>query len=472
MTASRSVMRVLGLALGLVTMASPARGADAKGPLKPLDSNPRYFTDGSGKAIYLAGSHNWNNFEDTGHRQAEMNGAPPKFDYDAYLDFLQKYHCNFFRLWRWEVPMWNEDEPPQIAHAAPHPWLRSGPGLAADGQPRFDLAHFNQEYFERMRSRIIKARERGMYVSVMLFEGWAVQARGEAWKYHPFNPANNSNGIDADTNHDGRGIEFYTLQRNDMGARVLALQEAYVRKVVDTVNDLDNVLYEICNEPGGYSLEWQYHIIRFVKQYEAGKPQQHPVGMSFAFPGGTNDELFNSPADWVEPGHSETDDRYRTDPPSKYAGKVVVNDTDHLWGHYTGDGVWVWESFMRGLNVLFMDDLRASPTWQDSARRAMGQTMDWSRKIDLAHMTPHEELASTKYCLANPGVEYLALQPRAGWIRLDLKAYPREFAVEWFNINTGETIDGGAVRGGDSPGFVPPFGAPAVLHVKAIDKAQ
>ena len=29
-----------------------------------------------------------------------------------------------------------------------------------------------------------------------------------------------------------------------MGKRVLALQEAYVRKVIDAVNDMDNVLYE------------------------------------------------------------------------------------------------------------------------------------------------------------------------------------------------------------------------------------
>ena len=30
---------------------------------------------------------------------------------------------------------------------------------------------------------------------------------------------------------------------------ITALQEAYARKVVDTLNDLDNVLYEIGNEP-------------------------------------------------------------------------------------------------------------------------------------------------------------------------------------------------------------------------------
>jgi hypothetical protein len=32
--------------------------------------------------------------------------------------------------------------------------------------------------------------------------------------------------------------------------QVLRHQESYVRKVVDTVNDLDNVLYEIINEGG------------------------------------------------------------------------------------------------------------------------------------------------------------------------------------------------------------------------------
>jgi len=38
--------------------------------------------------------------------------------------------------------------------------------------------------------------------------------------------------------------------------------------VIDTVNDLDNVLYEISNESDGNSEAWQYHMINFVKSYE------------------------------------------------------------------------------------------------------------------------------------------------------------------------------------------------------------
>ena len=33
--------------------------------------------------------------------------------------------------------------------------------------------------------------------------------------------------------------------------RIQALQEAYIRKVVDTVQDLPNVLYEVANESSG-----------------------------------------------------------------------------------------------------------------------------------------------------------------------------------------------------------------------------
>jgi hypothetical protein len=63
------------------------------GPLRILPSNPRYFTDGSGKAIYLAGTHNWNNFQDTGHR-AGTGDPPPVLDFNGYLDFLQSRHHN------------------------------------------------------------------------------------------------------------------------------------------------------------------------------------------------------------------------------------------------------------------------------------------------------------------------------------------------------------------------------------------
>lgn len=78
--------------------------------------------------------------------------------------------------------------------------------------------------------------------------------------------------------------------------------------MIDTVNDLENVLYEIANEDGDYSVEWQYHMIGKINKYQAKKPRRHPVGMTCL---GVDElspaenmvqrALFDCPADWVSP---------------------------------------------------------------------------------------------------------------------------------------------------------------------------
>src|SRR5436309_2506910 len=143
----------LALLFCLLGVAAAGQSGPARGPLRILKSNPRYFTDDSGKAIYLTGTHNWNNFQDTGHR-AGPDDPPPALDYKGYLNFLESHHHNFFRLWRWESTRWHDDEPRGLAHAQPHPWLRTGPGVAMDEKPKFDLTRFDPEYFNRMREHI------------------------------------------------------------------------------------------------------------------------------------------------------------------------------------------------------------------------------------------------------------------------------------------------------------------------------
>src|SRR5712691_10014586 len=80
--------------------ASPSAGpAAAAGPLVVSAANPRYFTVASGsaahrKAIYLTGSHIWNNFHDGMGPGADCGEAPERLDYDAYLEFLQSHGHN------------------------------------------------------------------------------------------------------------------------------------------------------------------------------------------------------------------------------------------------------------------------------------------------------------------------------------------------------------------------------------------
>ena len=401
-------------AAGYAEQAAPTAGAraPAAGPLKVHPQNPRYFCDPSGRAVLLVGSHTWPSLVDMGPAD-----PPAPFDFAAYLDFLDKFGHNFIRLWTWEPVSWNTkgNDRQAVHNAAPQPYARTGPGQALDGKPKFDLSKFNPEYFERLRSRVAAARDRGIYVSVMLFEGWALQFAPDAWKGHPFNAANNTSGIDGDANGDGGGLEIYELVR----PAVTTVQEAYVRKVVDTVGGLDNVLYEISNENHPPSTEWQYHMINFIHEYEKGRPKRHPVGMTFQYKGGSNKTLMESPADWVSP--NPTADvpngfNYRDNPPPADGRKVILTDTDHLWG-IGGNAAWVWKSLLRGLNPIFMDPYdggvlgpRADDKW-NPVRRDMGHALRYARRMNLAAMTPQGNLASTGYCLAHAakqGAEYLS----------------------------------------------------------------
>lgn len=176
------------------------RTLPATGPLRVCARNPRYFTDGSGKAIYLTAAHTWTNLPDIG-----LTDPPPAFDFDGYLNFLTQHNYNYIRLWRWETPK-DIEKDGVVRYSAPHPWKRTGPGTAWDGKPKFDLNTFDEEYFARMRKRVEAAGDRGIYVSVMLFDGWELQFSN--WTGHPFNRDNNINGINGDTDGDGRGIEI------------------------------------------------------------------------------------------------------------------------------------------------------------------------------------------------------------------------------------------------------------------------
>jgi len=461
MRTGRIILFILFLAEAVAAERRPASG-----PLRVLASNPRWFADASGKAVVLVGSHVWRNLQDNGLiMRGAVSNPPPVFDYQEYLDFLDRHGHNFIRLWRWEVTRWTDNYTGETKYCRPHPWMRTGPGAAKDGELKFDLTRFNEDYFTRLRDRVNMARERGIYVSVMLFEGWEIQFT-DGWPYHPFHSANNVNGVEADRDGDGRALEYNAIQDGEAGRRVLALQEAYVRKVVDTVNDLDNVLYEIANEAHPGSTDWQYHMIRFIKNYERGKPRQHPVGMTFQYRGGSNATLNESPADWISPNPGDGKENYRTDPCSSCSAKVVLNDTDHLWGHTGGDGIWVWKSFTRGLNVLFMEELLKSPTWQDSARQAMGQVRRFAERVDLASMKPEERLSATRYCLAARGREYLVFQHDKGEFTLDLKDAPGSFDAEWFDVNGDRLVEARTVEGGAVRTFTTPFGGPAVLYLR------
>lgn len=490
----------------------------AVGPLVVSDKNPRYFTTGSGnaaegQAVYLTGSHVWNNFHDGQGPGPDCAETPERFDYEAYLQFLLDHGHNLIRLWRWEHI---KSQPVGTHHLCmtPQPWVRSGPGMAKDGKPKFDLESLDQAYFDRLRSRVVTAGERGIYVAVMLFEGFALHLSmaPDNIEGHPFYHANNANGIGITSIND--------YQVLPLDPRVQACQEAYIRKVVDTVHDLPNVLYEVANEStGGGSVDqafseliglsnppewgdstaWQYGVINFIKRYEQEQGYDpRPIGMTMQYPVANqtkvNDPLFNSPADWISPGYDDEifsggrhpmepgspPSHWYDNPPAASGGKVILTDTDH-YAAGMGEVLWAWKSFLRGHNPILMDfglsegvNVEASENSQYAAfepvRYAMGDTLRYAELIDLLNMEPHGELSSTGYLLANPGREYLALQPDETGDPFTVELARGSYKVQWYSINQRETKDAGKIKTWDegSIPFTAPFAeaGPTVLYLK------
>ena len=271
-------------------MAGPSSGARPAAPLVVSARNPRYFTpaigDHAGRAVYLTGSHIWNNLHDGMGPGAEAPEEPERFDYNAYLRFLTEHGHNFIRLWRWEQFRsqaaggnyhLNMTPQPWVAHRAGH-----GQGRQAAVRPR---AASTPAFFERLRERVVAAGEAGIYVGVMLFDGWALHLSPRAGPHRgppvPRRQQRQRHRGDVDRRPAGAAARPAGRRRS---------RRRTSGKVVDTLHDLPNVLWEVANESSGDGSvdrgvrrvpghgpsrrvgatprQWQYWVIDVVKEHE------------------------------------------------------------------------------------------------------------------------------------------------------------------------------------------------------------
>ncbi len=452
-----------GIAAAIV--AANAHAEEVPGPLRTVPGG-RYFVDSDGRAVFLAGFHDGWELQDFAWDDWE---EPVRFDWNRFLDELSAGGISAIRLWCVEHTKLDESDP-QLT--TPMPFLRvPGHGKANDGGEKFDLDRLNAAYFRRLEQRVAQAAERGIYVVVMLFQGWSIEdkeGRVNPWPYHPFHRSNNVNGVDGDLNGDGQGREVHTWLGADHS--ITRYQRAYVRKVVETVGRFDNVLYEVANESHADSLLWQEHMVEFIRQVEGRLGKRHPVGISVPFSprrtAGLNARLFRCNADWVSPNREAARGfDFRTNPPPADGRKVVLLDTDHLFGVDCRDPGWVWRAFCRGYNVLYMDrwSLEHAGRRRQAVRRNLGIACRVARQIPLEHAVPHGSLASSGYCLVVPGRHYLVLASEGRKITLDLAEAEGSFEPRWIVVQTGKVIRRPLVQGGCQLEFTSPVNGQVVL---------
>ena len=218
----------------------------------------------------------------TEHYGAVMNRP---FDFDAYLEDCKDKCQNYTRLFllfreqQSAINPYSTCKPESPDYISPFP--RVGPGKARDGEPVYDVSQWNPEFFDRLHRFIKKASDYGVVVEVVIFSN----TYGDSvWDLNPLHAANNINDLE-----DIHWTDYITLKHPKRNA----VQERFVRKVVTELNGYDNVIFELCNEPGGqvgpeYATvddvnAWLCWVSGLISETEKELPNKHLIVGQEAF---------------------------------------------------------------------------------------------------------------------------------------------------------------------------------------------
>lgn len=170
-----------------------------------------------------------------------------------------------------------------IVHIRLGPWIpqpdfpqtiqQFGPPYEPVGGGKVDLFRWHAPFWNRFRQLTVYAKNKGVRFEVDLVDGWACK-NSEDWHehnlkgYHPWLPTNNVQGLDAYA--DCGKVEVGVGQPGTP----MAVYEQWVRKIVDTVGDLDNVTWHDGNEiilVSGYTPAWSAGLANVARDQEARK---------------------------------------------------------------------------------------------------------------------------------------------------------------------------------------------------------
>ncbi len=231
-------------------------------PIRIHPANPKCF-EFRGRPLALITA--------TEHYGAVMNRP---FDFRRYLedaaanDITLTRLFTLFRELQSGLNPYSTCKPESTDYVAPYE--RTGPGEARDGLPRYDLDLPNAEFFDRLHKFLALASEYGIIVEVVLFSN--TYADG-IWSLNPLNAANNVNDVEE--------IDWaeYNMRRH---RKLFDYQCRHARRIVEETRRYDNVIYEICNEPGGGNSarpenplpgevdEWQRAIAEIIRDLAPG----------------------------------------------------------------------------------------------------------------------------------------------------------------------------------------------------------
>jgi hypothetical protein len=140
----------------------------------------------------------------------------------------------------------------------------------------YDLATWNDEYWDRFELFLQGTRDRGIIVQIEMWDRF--DHSGDPWQDDPFNPKNNINydedesGLAPDyPQHPGQNQQpfFYTVPGLEGNQVILKWQQAFVDRVLSFAFQYDRVLYCVDNETSGdpaWGRYWATYITQAAEE--------------------------------------------------------------------------------------------------------------------------------------------------------------------------------------------------------------
>jgi hypothetical protein len=508
------ISKCAGKVLLLASLVSSVAAMHGQRAVEIDSQNPRYLFFRNKPIVLLAASE---------HYGSVINRP---FDFEKYLDDAALHRMTVtrtFLLYR-ELQSARNPSSPCKPESPDYiaPWPRVGPETALDGEPIYDLDHWNPEYFARLHAFLDAASKRGIIVELTLFSNTYSE---NTWALNPLRAENNRQ-------HVGKidWEEYITLKNPEL----VWQQKEYLRKILEETSGYDNVYYEICNEPGGGIPghatpeevdAWQEEMARLAREelkklgrphllagqqaFTYGSPNVFP--MDRTFDGGVFDIVNDHPLPYTEFGGKTYDMGNFMSKELNLAEvaafcraayekkKPTVLDEDNTASMYRDNTGWIihrkraWTALMNGANYDYIDfsitvgSEQGTPASRAAIRSWMEYLSDFMASFDYVHSAPSlewirfsgDDLVGSGFVSSNRDfVAYLADarevkdtsagQPIHTNVRLTLPA--GAYDVTLYSPKTGQYSPGIRVSGGADSAFdLPAFTDDVVLRATRIE---
>lgn len=257
----------------LTCILTGCSGSKNGGPVSIFPDNPHYMMY-KGEPILLVTSDE--------HYGAVVN---TEFDFIVFLDALKSKGFNFTRIYPGSYieceDAFIEDNVLGVRDGKQIlPWIRTSVTGAhsVQGGFKYDLDKWNEDYFTRLRDFCRHALTREIIVEICFFNGEYNPDWGKGgWPIQAFNTNNNINGA---------GTCTWDKVMSLADPKLVDYQAKYVMEITRRLNDSDNVIFHICDEPWIADKDpevfgpWLNRMIDAFRSCEIGMPKKHLLGQT------------------------------------------------------------------------------------------------------------------------------------------------------------------------------------------------